>query len=77
MTDVIEPGGARALARALVRVDSRNPSLVKGGPGELACVQLLQGVLHAWGFWTEIQDAAVGRPNLLAHRRLSPICWVG
>jgi acetylornithine deacetylase len=66
MTDIIEPGDARALARALVRVDSRNPSLVSGGPGELACVQLLQGVLHAWGFWTEIQDAAVGRLNLLA-----------
>lgn len=66
MTDIIEPGDARALARALVRVDSRNPSLVHGGPGELACVQLLQGVLHAWGFWTEIQDAAVGRLNLLA-----------
>jgi acetylornithine deacetylase or succinyl-diaminopimelate desuccinylase len=66
MTDVIEPGDARTLARALVQVDSRNPSLVSGGPGELACVQLLQGVLHAWGFWTEIQDAAVGRPNLFA-----------
>src|SRR3954470_9600291 len=66
MTEVIEPGDARALARALVRVDSRNPSLVKGGPGEVACVHLLQGVLHAWGFWTEIQDAAVGRPNLFA-----------
>ena len=66
MIDIIEPGDARALARALVRVDSRNPSLVRGGPGELECVQLLQGVLHAWGFWTEIQDAAVGRPNLFA-----------
>jgi acetylornithine deacetylase len=66
MIDVIAPGDARALARALVQVDSRNPSLVHGGPGELACVQLLHGVLHAWGFWTEIQDAAVGRPNLFA-----------
>ena len=66
MIDVIEPGDARALARALVRVDSRNPSLVRGGPGEMECVHLLQGVLHAWGFWTEIQDAAVGRPNLFA-----------
>lgn len=66
MTDVIEPGDARALARALVRIDSRNPSLSAGGPGEMACVHLLQDVLHAWGFWTEIQDAAVGRPNLFA-----------
>lgn len=66
MTDVIEPGDARALARALVRIDSRNPSLVEGAPGETACVHLLREVLHAWGFWTEIQDAAVGRLNLFA-----------
>lgn len=66
MTEVIEPGDARALASALVRIDSRNPSLVRGGPGETACARLLYDVLHAWGFWVELQDAAVGRPNLFA-----------
>ena len=66
MTEVIEPGDARALAAALVRIDSRNPSLVNGGPGETACARLLHDVLHAWGFWVELQDAAVGRPNLFA-----------
>ena len=66
MTEVIEPGDARALAAALVRIDSRNPSLVSGGPGETACARLLYDVLHAWGFWVELQDAAVGRPNLFA-----------
>ncbi len=66
MTEVIHPGDARALASALVRVDSRNPSLVMGGPGETACARLLFEVLHAWGFFVELQDAAVGRPNLFA-----------
>jgi acetylornithine deacetylase len=62
----IAPGDARALTRALVRVDSRNPSLVDGGPGEGACATLLRGVLDAWGFRTEVHDAAPGRPNLVA-----------
>jgi acetylornithine deacetylase len=62
----IAPGDARALARALLRIDSRNPSLAPDGPGESACVTLLRDVLDAWGFRTEVHDAAPGRPNLLA-----------
>ena len=63
---VIAPGDARALARSLVRIDSRNPNLAPNGPGESACVTLLRDVLDAWGFRTEVHDAAPGRPNLLA-----------
>ena len=66
MSEAIAPGDARALTRALVRVDSRNPSLVADGPGELACATVLEGVLSAWGFRTELHDAAPGRPNLVA-----------
>ena len=62
----IVPGDARALARALTRIDSRNPSLVAGGPGELACATLLRDVLDAWGFRTEMHEVAPGRPNLVA-----------
>jgi acetylornithine deacetylase len=62
----VAPGDARALARALVRIDSRNPSLAQDGPGESACVALLREVLDAWGFRTEVHDAAPGRPNLVA-----------
>ena len=62
----IAPGDARALTRALVEIDSRNPSLVPGGPGEQACAAFLRGVLDAWGFRTELQEAAPGRPNLVA-----------
>ena len=62
----IAAGDARALARALVRIDSRNPRLSPGGPGETACVALLRDVLDAWGFRTEVHEAAAGRPNLIA-----------
>jgi len=63
---VIFPGDARALARALVSIDSRNPSLAPGAPGERDCATLLRGVLDAWGFRTELHDVAPGRPNLVA-----------
>lgn len=66
MSAAIAPGDARALARALVRIDSRNPSLSAGGAGEAACVAVLREVLDDWGFRTEVHDAAPGRPNLVA-----------
>jgi acetylornithine deacetylase len=63
---MIPAGDARALARALVRIDSRNPGLTVGGAGERECVALLRRVLDAWGFRTEVHEALPGRPNLLA-----------
>jgi acetylornithine deacetylase/succinyl-diaminopimelate desuccinylase-like protein len=62
----IPAGDARALARALVRIDSRNPGLTPGGAGELVCVTLLRRVLDDWGFRTEVHEALPDRPNLLA-----------
>lgn len=62
----VPPGDAIALTRELVSVDSRNPSLTPGAPGEGACAQLLCGVLDDWGFRTELQDVAPGRPNVIA-----------
>lgn len=62
----LERGDAVGLARALVRVDSRNPSLVPGGPGEGEAARLLAGVLEAWGLAVELQEAAPGRPNVIA-----------
>lgn len=62
----IEPGDAVALTAALVRVDSRNPSLVPDAPGERAAAVLLADVLRAWGFRVELGDAAPGRPNVVA-----------
>ncbi|MFN2567263.1 MAG: ArgE/DapE family deacylase [Gemmatimonadaceae bacterium] len=62
----IARGDAVALARALVRVDSRNPTLVPGAPGEAAVARFLSGVLEAWGFRVELHDASPGRPNVVA-----------
>jgi acetylornithine deacetylase len=59
-------GDAVALTRELVRVDSRNPSLVPGGPGESAVARALADVLTSWGLRVELRDAAPGRPNVIA-----------
>jgi acetylornithine deacetylase len=55
-----------ALTRALVRIDSRNPKLVPGAPGELPVARYLAGVISDWGLAAELAEAAPGRPNLLA-----------
>ena len=62
----IAVGDAVALARELVRVDSRNPSLVPGARGEADVAIVLAGILEAWGFTVEMRDAAPGRPNVVA-----------
>lgn len=62
----IRPGDARALTETLVRVDSRNPTLVPGAPGEAGCAHVLAEVLGGWGFRLEWQDVVDGRANLLA-----------
>ncbi len=62
----IASGDAVALARELVRVDSRNPALVPGARGEAEVAGVLASVLEAWGFAVEMRDAAPGRPNVVA-----------
>ena len=62
----LERGDAVGLTRELVRIDSRNPSLVAGGPGEATVAQALASVLESWGMKVEIIDAAPGRPNVIA-----------
>lgn len=59
-------GDAAELTRTLVRVDSRNPSLVPGAPGEGPVARALAEVLRAWGFAVEVHDAAPNRPNVVA-----------
>jgi len=63
---LIPRGDALALTRALVAVDSRNPSLAPDGPGESAVAELLARVLREWGFAVDLLEALPGRPNLLA-----------
>ena len=59
-------GDAVALTRALVAVDSQNPSLVDGAAGEGAVARVLGDVLREWGFAVELQEIAPGRPNVVA-----------
>ena len=57
---------AVALTRALVKIDSRNPTLSADGPGERNVAHALGQTLEAWGFTVELSDSAPGRPNLVA-----------
>jgi len=59
-----------ALTEALVAIDSRNPSLVPGAPGETACARFLGDVLSSWGFAVSVDDVMPGRPNVVA--RIGP-----
>lgn len=58
------------LTDALVAIDSRNPSLVPGGPGESACAAFLAEVLEGWGFAVTTTEVAPGRTNVVA--RIGP-----
>lgn len=67
MADSSLPAGdAVALTRALVAVDSRNPTLVPGAAGEREAAILLATTLQHWGFEVELVEAAPGRPNVVA-----------
>ena len=55
-----------ALTQQLVRIDSRNPSLAKDGPGELECARALRDVLDAWGFRTTIIENTPRRASVVA-----------
>jgi acetylornithine deacetylase len=66
----IARGDAVALARALVEIDSRNPTLAPGAPGESGCALFLAGVLQEWGFEAELLEQVPGRPNVVA--RIGP-----
>jgi acetylornithine deacetylase len=55
-----------ALTAELVAIDSRNPDLVPGAPGERAVADRLGEILDGWGFAVTVRDVAPGRPNLVA-----------
>lgn len=63
---LVARGDAIALTRELVRIDSRNPSLVAGAPGECAVAGALAELLREWGFDVDVHEAAPGRPNVVA-----------
>jgi len=59
-------GDGVALGRALIRADSRNPSLAAGAAGEGAVARALADSLRDWGIDAELRDALPGRPNVIA-----------
>ena len=61
----IPRGDAVSLARALVKIDSRNPTLAPDSPGETPCAVFLAEVLEAWGFSVHLVGNA-GRANVVA-----------
>ena len=61
---------AVALTRALVEIDSRNPTLGPDGPGERGIAERLAGILEGWGFSVSLNDATPDRPNVIA--RIGP-----
>ncbi|HEV7836904.1 MAG TPA: ArgE/DapE family deacylase [Gemmatimonadaceae bacterium] len=63
-------GDAVALARALIQIDSRNPTLAPDSAGEGECALALASVLDDWGFAVEVTESPPGRPNVIA--RLGP-----
>ena len=63
-------GDAIALARALIKIDSRNPTLVPDAPGERACARALAEILNDWGIEVELQETVNDRPNVVA--RIGP-----
>lgn len=66
----IPRGDAVALARALIQIDSRNPTLAPDSPGEGDCARALASVLEDWGLSVEMREGVAGRPNVVA--RLGP-----
>src|SRR5712692_3102683 len=56
----------RQLLRELVAIDSVNPSLVPGARGEATAARFLRDFLRRQGIAAELQEAAPGRPNVVA-----------
>ena len=57
---------AVALTRALVRIESRNPTLSPDAPGERRIAHTLGNILEEWGFSVSLSTSTEERPNLVA-----------
>src|SRR4029453_7866825 len=53
------------LLKALIGIDSVNPSLVHGAAGEADVARAIASELRALGLETHLQEAAPGRPNVI------------
>src|SRR4051812_37267968 len=62
--ETLTPATADLLAR-LVAVDSRNPSLVPGGPGEAAIAATIAATMHEAGLEVALIEPAPGRTSVV------------
>jgi acetylornithine deacetylase len=60
---------AAALLAELVTVDSTNPQLVPGAPGEGAVAELVAARLRSAGLEVDLQEVLPGRPNVVGTLR--------
>jgi len=61
--------GLAELLQELVRIDSVNPDLIPGGAGEGEIARFIAGWCERAGLEVEIEEAAPGRPNVIATAR--------
>lgn len=66
MIPPLDNGLLRSLLRELVAIDSVNPTLVPGARGEKNAAQFLCQFLRQQQIRAELQEAAPGRPNVVA-----------
>jgi acetylornithine deacetylase len=62
----VDPDLTQKLLRDLVAIESVNPTLVPGTRGELAASEFLCSFLLKHGIAAELEEAAPGRPNVVA-----------
>ncbi|MBM2821377.1 MAG: ArgE/DapE family deacylase [Thermoleophilia bacterium] len=61
--------GAAELTARLVEIESINPDVVSGGSGEAAVARFVAEWCERAGLETSLEDAAPGRPNVIAAAR--------
>jgi len=66
MIPPVDAGALRTLLRDLVAINSVNPGLVPGARGEKEAAEFLARFLEQHGIPAELQEAAHGRPNVVA-----------
>jgi len=61
----VDGAGAVKLLEDLIRINSVNPSLVSGAPGEGEIADYLAGYMESCGLETRLEEVAPGRPNVV------------
>jgi acetylornithine deacetylase len=61
----VDGAGAVKLLRDMIRINSVNPSLVSGAPGEGEIADYLAGYMESCGLETRLEEVAPSRPNVV------------